>query len=80
MNRYTVVFERIGDGWGAQCLEVPGAISQGGTRAEARKNIREAIGLILETNAELTERDIRREVKQDKSVTSVSFERVAVAV
>ncbi|MGP8125018.1 MAG: type II toxin-antitoxin system HicB family antitoxin [Nitrososphaerales archaeon] len=32
----------------AQCVELPGAISQGKTEEEARKNIKEAIELVLE--------------------------------
>ncbi len=32
----------------AQCLEVPGAISQGRTKEEALKNAKEALELILE--------------------------------
>lgn len=32
----------------AQCVELPAAISQGKTEAEAKKNIKEAIELVLE--------------------------------
>ena len=32
----------------AQCLEVPGAISQGRTKAEAIRNAKEALELVLE--------------------------------
>ena len=32
----------------AQCLEVPGAISQGRTKAEALRNAKEALQLVLE--------------------------------
>jgi predicted RNase H-like HicB family nuclease len=35
-------------GFTAQCLEIPGAISQGETEAEALANIQDAIALILE--------------------------------
>lgn len=35
-------------GYSVRCIEVPGAISQGETRTEAIKNIKEAIGLYLE--------------------------------
>lgn len=49
MTRYTVVFTggpREG-GFTAQCVEVPGAISQGATLDEARENIAEAIEMVL---------------------------------
>ena len=35
-------------GYTVQCMELPGAISQGETKQEALKNIREAISLLLE--------------------------------
>jgi predicted RNase H-like HicB family nuclease len=49
---YHVVLEKDEDGWYVvQCVEIPGAISQGKTRKEAMKNIKEAIELILEHRA-----------------------------
>ena len=48
--RFTVSLSADPDGgFVAQCIEVPGAISQGETREEALENIQEAIALILET-------------------------------
>ena len=45
----TIQFEDAGDGWiMAQIPEVPGAISQGRTRAEARDNVIDALRGILE--------------------------------
>ncbi|MHB8605108.1 MAG: type II toxin-antitoxin system HicB family antitoxin [Thermoplasmatota archaeon] len=35
-------------GYTAQCVEIPGAISQGATLEEARENIADAIRMILE--------------------------------
>lgn len=35
-------------GYTAQCVEIPGAISQGRTLKEARANIADAIAMILE--------------------------------
>ncbi len=47
MQTYHVALEE--DGWYVvQCVELPGAISQGQTRAEALANIKEAIELLLE--------------------------------
>ena len=40
------------EGWSVSCLDLPGCHSQGDTRAEALANIREAIGLWLEVEAE----------------------------
>ena len=40
--------DQDGGGYSVQCVELPGAISQGETREEALKNIKEAIELVLE--------------------------------
>lgn len=46
---YHVVLKQDEDGWyTVQCVELPGAISQGRTRQEALANIKEAIELLLE--------------------------------
>ena len=49
-RKFTVVLrqEDVG-GYSVRCVEIPAAISQGETRSEALKNIREAIELYLET-------------------------------
>jgi predicted RNase H-like HicB family nuclease len=45
--KYTVVIKKQREGgYTAQCLEVPGAISQGETKGEAVRNVREAIELV----------------------------------
>ena len=47
--RYTVILEPQEEGrYSVQCLELPGAISQGETKEEALENIKEAIELVLE--------------------------------
>jgi predicted RNase H-like HicB family nuclease len=47
--RLTIVYEDAGDGWVmARVPEVPGAISQGETRAEAKDNVIDALRGILE--------------------------------
>lgn len=47
--RLTIVYEDAGDGWiVASIPEVPGALSQGHTRQEARENVIDALHGILE--------------------------------
>ncbi len=48
-RKFTVVLrqENVG-GYSVRCVDLPGAISQGETRDEALKNIKEAIELCLE--------------------------------
>jgi predicted RNase H-like HicB family nuclease len=47
--QFTVILEPQDEGgFTVQCLELPGAISEGETREEALTNIKEAIELVLE--------------------------------
>lgn len=51
--KFMVTLERDEDGvWIAECPSIPGCVSQGGDRAEAIANVREAIRLCLEVRAE----------------------------
>ena len=51
----TIHFEDAGDGWVlATILEVPGAISQGRTRDEARQNVIDALRTVLTPDDQLT--------------------------
>ena len=47
-NEFTAVIERDGDWYIAYCPEIPGANGQGRSLEECRKNLAEAIALILE--------------------------------
>ena len=48
-RKFTVVLDKDEDGgYSVQCVELPAAISQGDTKKEALKNIKEAIELVLE--------------------------------
>ncbi len=50
---YTVVLEPQKEGgYFVQCVEIPGAISQGDSKEEALTNIKEAIELVLEVQRE----------------------------
>jgi predicted RNase H-like HicB family nuclease len=47
--RQAIIFRGEDGFWVAECPSLPGCISQGETREEAVKNIREAIQLYIET-------------------------------
>jgi predicted RNase H-like HicB family nuclease len=49
----TAVFRRLPEGYIAFVEELSGANSQGATLEEARANLREAVGLVLEANRAL---------------------------
>ena len=51
--QFNVVLDRDEDGiWVIECPSIPGCVSQGKTKQEALKNIKEAIQLCLEVRAE----------------------------
>lgn len=47
-NEFTAVIEQAGEWYVAFCPEIPGANGQGKTLDECRRNLSEAIALILE--------------------------------
>jgi predicted RNase H-like HicB family nuclease len=51
--KLSVTVDHDEDGmWVVECPSIPGCVSQGKTKGEALKNIREAIALCLEVRAE----------------------------
>ena len=52
--KITVAIDRDEDGvWVAECLSIPGCVTQGDTKDEALANVKEAIELCIEVRAEL---------------------------
>lgn len=51
---FTAVFQQVPEGYIAFVEELPGANSQGSTLEEARRNLQEAVELVLEANRELS--------------------------
>jgi len=47
--REVIIYPGEDNYWVAECLSLPGCISQGKTKEEAIINIKEAIGLYIET-------------------------------
>lgn len=52
---FTAVFRKVPEGYIGFIEELPGANTQGATLAEARKNLQEAVALVLQANRELVE-------------------------
>jgi len=51
--KLSITLDRDEDGiWVAECPSIPGCVSQGKTKPEALKNIKEAIALCMEVRAE----------------------------
>lgn len=52
-KEFTAVYEKRGKWYIAYIEEIPGVNTQGKTLTEAKKNLKEALHLILEANREL---------------------------
>ena len=69
--KYTIILEKEEEGgYSAQCLELPGAISQGESKEEALNNIREAIEAVLDV--------LNQEAKGLREVVEISAVEVSV--
>jgi predicted RNase H-like HicB family nuclease len=55
--RSTVVIEKRGKWYVAYVEEIPGVNTQGRTRAEARRNLKEALAMVIEANRELSKHE-----------------------
>ena len=55
---FTAVYEKRGRWYIGYVEEIPGVNSQGKTLSEVKKNLREALSLILETNRLLTQSEL----------------------
>jgi len=51
----TAVFRKVAEGYIAFVEELPGANTQAATLEQARKNLKEAVALVLEANRTLAE-------------------------
>jgi predicted RNase H-like HicB family nuclease len=48
--KFTLVFQKVAEGYVAFVAELPGANTQAATLEQARRNLREAVELVLEAN------------------------------
>lgn len=69
---FTAIYQKVPEGYIAFVEGLPGANTQGKTLEEARKNLKEAIKLLLESYRQLTEEEIAgKEVIREKIKVSV---------
>ena len=58
MENLTAIYEHTEDGWWIVSVPaIPGAVSQGRTREEAREMIKDAVRMLLEVRREDAERE-----------------------
>jgi len=62
MERFSAVFEQVNDWWFGYVEELPGTSTQGRTLDEVRENLRETVRSIIETNRELTRRELQGKI------------------
>jgi predicted RNase H-like HicB family nuclease len=58
---FTAVFRKVPEGYIAFVEELPGANTQAKTLDEARRNLKEAVTLVLEANRALAEESLKGE-------------------
>jgi predicted RNase H-like HicB family nuclease len=56
---FTAVFRKVPEGYIAFVEELPGANTQAATLDQARKNLKEAVALVLEANRTLAEESLK---------------------
>jgi len=70
MRSFTVIYERDETGWWvAQVKEAPAAITQGRTIAEARRRIREALAVVLDSDSAASRAKLVDDVRLPRRVT-----------
>lgn len=67
--KFTAVYEKRGKWYVAYVEEIPGVNTQGRTLPETKKNLKEALRLILEANRELSRKSIKAEENENFSRT-----------
>jgi predicted RNase H-like HicB family nuclease len=70
-REFTSIIERRGKWYVAYVEEIPGVNTQGRTLAEARRNLKESLTLILESKRALSERNRLPEAKRELITVSV---------
>ncbi len=65
---YTAVFKKSGRWFVAWIEEIPGVNTQGRTKKEARTNLREALALILDERAKLSQKKDGRAERENMIV------------
>jgi predicted RNase H-like HicB family nuclease len=70
-HQFTSVIEKRGRWYVAYIEEIPGVNTQERTLAEARRNLKEALTLVIEANRELAARQRSRDALREPITVSV---------
>jgi len=75
VNTFTAIFQKVRGGYTTWIEEMPSVISEGKTKAEAEKNLKDALQLVLETNRIMSLKDAVGNI--ERSTISLSVHPVA---
>jgi predicted RNase H-like HicB family nuclease len=70
-RQFTAVIERRGKWYVGFVEEIPGVTTQGQTLAEVRRNLKDALTLVMETSKELAAREGAAEVVREEIVVNI---------
>lgn len=72
-EKLTAIFQKTPDGYIGFIKELPGANTQGRTLDEARRNLIEAVQLVLDTNRQLADEEVSgvEVLKEDFGILTV---------
>jgi predicted RNase H-like HicB family nuclease len=70
-HEFTSVIEKRGKWYVGYVEEIPGVNTQGRTLAEARRNLKEALTLVLESNRALSAKDRSPDAKREPITVTV---------
>jgi predicted RNase H-like HicB family nuclease len=70
-HQFTSVIEKRGKWFVAYIEEIPGVNTQGKTLAEARRNLKEALTMVIEANRELAARDRSQSALREPITVSI---------
>ena len=70
-REFTAIIEKRGRWYVAYVEEIPGVNTQGKTLAEARRNLKDALRMVLEANRELCARERHHDSKREPITVQV---------
>ena len=70
-HQFTSVIEKRGKWFVAYIEEIPGVNTQGKTLAEARRNLKEALTMVIEAKRELAARDRSQDALREPITVSI---------
>jgi len=70
-RQFTSVIEKRGKWYIGFVEEIPGVNTQGKTLSEVRRNLKEALTLVIEANRELAARELTSDVVREEIVINI---------